>query len=141
MQTITLKTSGSGKIQINSIIPDTSSGWSGEYSADCPVTLTALPDKGAQFTGWSGDVSGSEKTVTVTLREAMTITANFGEKVTVRGDVNADGEFNVADVVTLQNWMLGRKNTVISDEDAADLSENGRLDIFDLIIMKRELFN
>ena len=141
MQTITLKTSGSGKIQINSIIPDTSSGWSGEYSADCPVTLTALPDKGAQFTGWSGDVSGSEKTVTVTLREAMTITANFGEKVTVRGDVNADGEFNVADVVTLQNWLLGRKNTVISDEDAADLSENGRLDIFDLIIMKRELFN
>ncbi|WP_298528251.1 hypothetical protein [uncultured Ruminococcus sp.] len=57
MQKITLKTAGNGKIQINSIIPDTSGGWSGEYSADCPVTLTALPDDGAQFTGWSGDVS------------------------------------------------------------------------------------
>ena len=140
MQTITLKTSGSGKIRINSITPDTSSGWSGEYSEDCPVTLTALPDDGHKFTGWSGSISGSEKTVTVTLSEAMTITANFAEKETFRGDANADGDFNIADVVVLQNWLLGRKNAKLADWQAADLCKDGKLNVFDLCLMKKELF-
>ena len=140
MNTITLKTSGGGKIRINSITPDTSGGWSGEYSEDCPVTLTALPDDDHKFTGWSGSISGSEKTVTVTLSEAMTITANFAEKETVRGDVNADGDFNIADVVLLQNWLLGRKNTKLADWQAADLCADGKLNVFDLCLMKKELF-
>ena len=140
MNTITLKTSGSGKIRINSITPDSSGGWSGDYSADCPVTLTAIPDRGAQFAGWGGDISGSEKTVTVTLREAMTITASFGEKKLIRGDVNADGEFDIADVVLLQNWLLGRNNAELADWESADLSNDRKLNVFDLCLMKRELF-
>ncbi|MBR4627274.1 MAG: CotH kinase family protein [Ruminococcus sp.] len=140
MNTITLKTSGTGKIRINSITPDSSGGWSGDYSADCPVTLTAIPDRGAQFVGWGGDISGSEKTVTVTLREAMTITASFGEKKLIRGDVNADGEFDIADVVLLQNWLLGRNNAELADWEAADLSNDRKLNVFDLCLMKRELF-
>ena len=128
MNTITLKTSGGGKIRINSITPDTSGGWSGEYSEDCPVTLTALPDEGHKFTGWSGSISG------------MTITANFAEKETVRGDVNADGDFNIADVVLLQNWLLGRKNAKLADWQAADLFEDGKLNVFDLCLIKKELF-
>ncbi len=139
MNTITLRTSGNGTIRINSITPDTSSGWSGEYSADCPVTLTAVPDKGAEFTGWSGDLSGNEQTVTVTLREAMNITASFGEKKPVRGDVNGDSLFTSADLVSLQKWLLGTRGEKLADWEAGDLVSDGRLDTFDLCLMRQEL--
>lgn len=56
------------------------------------------------------------------------------------GDVNGDGEFSIADVVLLQKWLLGVKGTHIADWKAADLCANDRLDVFDLIIMKRALF-
>jgi hypothetical protein len=139
MQKITLKTSGSGKIKINSITPDTSNGWSGEYPADCPVTLTAVPDKGASFTGWSGGITGNERTVTVTLGEAMTITASFGEKKAVRGDVNEDGECNAADLVLLQKWLLGKPDSKLTDWEAGDFNSNKKLDAFDLAHMRKEI--
>ena len=139
MQTITLKTTGSGKIQINSITPDCSGSWSGEYIGDCPVTLTAIPDSGAEFTGWSGGITGSDKTVTVTLSEAMTITANFGEKSIVRGDVNDDGVFGSADLVLMQRWLLGAPDAKLADREAGDLDGDGRLDTFDLVAMRKEI--
>ncbi|MBE6851671.1 MAG: hypothetical protein E7504_08125 [Ruminococcus sp.] len=139
MQTITLKTNGGGKIQINSIVPDvSSSAWSGKYLSDCPVTLTALPDKGMEFTGWGGDISGTDKTVTMTLSKAMSVQANFGEKKEIKGDVNADGKLSVADVIMLQKWLLGKGD--ITDGQVGDLDGNKVLNGFDLALMKRELF-
>ncbi len=58
---------------------------------------------------------------------------------TVSGDVNADGVFSVADVVTLQKWLICIPDVTLTDWQAADLCEDGRLDVFDLCIMKREL--
>ncbi len=139
MQTITLKTNGNGKIQINTIIPDTTNGWSGQYYPDSPVTLTAIPDEGAAFTGWGGDLSGNETTVMLTLSEAMSIQANFGEKQTVKGDVNADGSFTVDDVIMLQKWLLNAGT--ITDWQAGDLCSDQKLDAFDLAAMKKELLN
>lgn len=57
----------------------------------------------------------------------------------IKGDVNADGSFNIADVVLLQNWLLARSDAVLADWKAGDLSEDNRLDIFDLVLMKRLL--
>ncbi|MGN0606642.1 MAG: CotH kinase family protein [Oscillospiraceae bacterium] len=141
MQTITLKTKGNGKIQINTIIPDTANGWSGEYSPDCPVTLTAIPDEDASFTGWSGDLSGMDKTVTLTLSEAMSIQANFGEQQSVKGDVNADGKFNIADIAMMQKWLLAVPDTSLADWKAGDLCENDEINVFDLCLMKHLLLN
>ena len=140
MQSITLKTSGNGRIRINSIVPDTSEGWSGEYPADCPVTLTALPDNGAQFTGWGGSITSNEQTITVTLSEAMTINAAFSEKKMIRGDINSDGELNVSDLVIMQKWLLGKPVTGLNEWTAADFNSNSKLDVFDLCLMRRELF-
>lgn len=58
---------------------------------------------------------------------------------TVRGDVNADGKFNVSDVVALQKWLLAVPDTKLADWKAGDLSSDDRLDGFDLCLMKREL--
>lgn len=59
----------------------------------------------------------------------------------IRGDVNADGEFTVADVVALQKWLLAVPNVKLANWKAGDLCEDGRLDVFDLCLMKRELLS
>ena len=60
------------------------------------------------------------------------------ENSNVKGDCNSDGQFTIADVVTLQNWLLGR-NVKIKDWRAADLCKDDRLDVFDLCLMRRLL--
>lgn len=55
----------------------------------------------------------------------------------ISGDVNADGAFTVLDVVMLQKWLLCVGE--ITDWQAGDLCTDGRLDGFDLCMMKREL--
>ena len=61
------------------------------------------------------------------------------KSVSVVGDANADGEFNVADLVTLQNWLLAKPDSKLADWKAGDLCEDDRLDVFDLVLMRRKL--
>ncbi len=55
----------------------------------------------------------------------------------VRGDVNADGVFNIADVVAMQKWLLCTGE--LSCWQTGDLFEDGVINILDLCMMKREL--
>ena len=64
-----------------------------------------------------------------------------GTSENVRGDVNADGNFSVADVVMLQKWLICAPNVTLTDWKAADMCEDNRIDVFDLCIMKRELIS
>ncbi len=57
------------------------------------------------------------------------------------GDVNADGKFTVDDVVLLQKWLSAVPNITLPDWKAADLCNDGRLDVFDLCVMKRLVLN
>ena len=63
------------------------------------------------------------------------------EKKTVRGDINADGEFNISDAVLLQKWLLAVPDTNITDWKAGNLAADDVLDVFDLCAMKKELLN
>lgn len=58
-----------------------------------------------------------------------------------KGDVNADGDFTVADVVLLQKWLLAVPDTHLACWQAADMCKDGKLDVFDLCLMKRKLIN
>ncbi|WP_174819951.1 InlB B-repeat-containing protein, partial [Paenibacillus koleovorans] len=49
----------------------------GTYSSGTVVTLTATPNAGYTFTGWSGDLSGSANPATITMNGNKTVTANF----------------------------------------------------------------
>lgn len=49
----------------------------GTYDAGSTPTLTATPAAGYIFTGWSGDASGTDASVTVTMNSNKTIIANF----------------------------------------------------------------
>lgn len=54
----------------------------------------------------------------------------------VAGDVNGDGDLNVADVVMLQRWVIGASDD-ITDWRLGDVVEDERLDTFDLCVLKR----
>lgn len=64
---------------------------------------------------------------------------NYLDNSRIMGDVNCDGEFNIADVVIFQKWMLAVPDTELADWKAGDLCEDDRLDVFDLCLMKRAI--
>lgn len=57
--------------------------------------------------------------------------------LTEPGDVNADGEFSVADAVMLQKWLLGSGELI--NWRAGDLCEDGKITIYDFVRMKQLL--
>lgn len=96
---------------------------------------------GYTFLGWFTAADGGTEvtsSTTVTTNTDHTLYAHW-EKNKVDGDVNADGTFNVADVVMLQKWLICTPNVTLTDWQAADLYEDGIINVFDLCIMKREL--
>jgi len=67
--TLTTNVSGSGSVARN---PNASS-----YVAGTVVTLTATPAANFQFSGWSGDLTGSANPATITMSANRTVTATF----------------------------------------------------------------
>ena len=84
---------------------------------------------GISISAYGGDLTASD----------IKLLVNSGSKESVRGDVNADGELNVSDLVLLQKWLLAVPNTQLADWKAADLCNDDRLDVFDLCLMRKEL--
>ena len=60
--------------------------------------------------------------------------------VSIKGDINADGSFNIADVVLFQKWLLAKPDAVLADWKSGDLCDDNKLDVFDLVLMKQLLF-
>ncbi len=58
----------------------------------------------------------------------------------LKGDVNGDGIFSVADLVSFSQYILG-SGELPKDPDAGNLYAGERLDVFDLILMRKELVN
>ena len=55
------------------------------------------------------------------------------------GDINNNGQVDVADVVLLQKWLLAVPDTYLPNWKAGDLYNDDRLDVFDLCLLKRLL--
>jgi len=80
MHTLTVSKSGAGLGVVTSdpLRLDCGTECSGEFGAGTVVTLTATAGIDSNFTGWSGDCSGSANTCEVTMSAAKNVTANFG---------------------------------------------------------------
>lgn len=61
--------------------------------------------------------------------------------ISVKGDINSDGVFSIADVVTLQKWLICVQDIVLTNWQSGDLYEDNNLNVFDLCLMKQELIN
>lgn len=116
-----------------------------------PAWMSGWTDSGLVVTH-SKDVSFNMYSIELAKGESVTVGQNGGSSGCVFytimatpavtsskliGDVNADGKFTVADVVMMQKWLLHAGS--LTDWTAGDLREDGRIDAFDLCIMKREL--
>ncbi|NIM17177.1 MAG: hypothetical protein GTO45_27675, partial [Candidatus Aminicenantes bacterium] len=51
----------------------------GTYCEGTVVTLTAVPDTGWEFDGWSGDLSGTQNPTTITMGSNKNVTATFSQ--------------------------------------------------------------
>ncbi|MCB2380560.1 InlB B-repeat-containing protein, partial [Hymenobacter sp. BT635] len=67
--TLTVNTNSNGSVSRS---PNATS-----YASGTVVTLTATPEAGFQFSGWSGDATGSTNPLAVTMSANKTITATF----------------------------------------------------------------
>ncbi len=67
--TLTVNTIGSGTV--------TSDPSGGTFEAGTEVILTAAPDDGFVFSGWSGDLNGSTNPATITMNTNKSVTATF----------------------------------------------------------------
>ena len=78
--------------------------------------------------------------ITIYWNSPLTYLLTFAETNShIVGDVNADGAFNIADVVTMQKWLLAVPEAMLADWKAGDLCEDNKINVFDLCLMKREL--
>ena len=66
----------------------------GTYNQNSEVTITATPQPGYTFTGWSGNATGSSNPLTISMNGDKTITANF-TRITFGLDVGIIGEGTV----------------------------------------------
>ena len=65
--------------------------------------------------------------------------SNMTERV--KGDVNADGTFDLADVVSMQRWLLTESDGTLVDWETGDLYQDGILNVLDLCRMKQQLLS
>lgn len=92
--------------------------------------LLAVP--GTEFANWEAG-----ETVTLGANGQATGCMNYiilaSDNVTseVRGDLNMDGKFDIADVALLQKWLLAVPDTELANWKAGDLCEDGVLNYTD----------
>ncbi|MGN1086634.1 MAG: dockerin type I repeat-containing protein, partial [Porcipelethomonas sp.] len=76
-------------------------------------------------------------TTTVTTTSVPVTTTETPVVTDISGDVNADGKFNISDIVMLQKWLLGIGD--LTDWKAADLYKDDIINVYDLSLMRRML--
>lgn len=89
-------------------------------------------DSDGEFTTNENTIYGNAAMILLT---AAVLSQNEPDRVA--SDVNADGIFDLSDVVMLQKWLLGAGE--LTDWSAGDLCQDDRLNGFDLCAMKRML--
>ena len=62
---------------VNSTVGGTTNSSGGEYEDGTSVSITATPNSGYYFTGWTGSTTSNELTLDITITEDISLVANF----------------------------------------------------------------
>jgi hypothetical protein len=87
---LTVVRAGPGSVTSNPSGIDCGTDCSESYNPGTIVTLTAQPDAGAFFTGWSGACSGTDLQCSFTLNVDTTVTATFVQPSVDEGSVGTE---------------------------------------------------
>lgn len=113
--------------------------------ASCPIKSITILNPECKIYNSINTLNGIIKSYTGSTAEAYA--NNFGYEFVALdevpaepkyGDVNNDGTISIADAVALQNFLLGRTQT-LSNWKNADLCKDDHLDAFDMVLMRRLL--
>lgn len=117
-QTLTLTKTGSGGGTVTSSASgiDCGSDCTEAYATDTQVTLTATPDSGSVFAGWSGACSGTGS-CSLTMSSAQSVTATFN---TSGGDTSC-----ASGAVTLPSPGYSSGTTSVSSQTSIASSTSG----------------
>ena len=63
------------------------------------------------------------------------------ETKTIKGDINSDGQFNIADAVKFNNYLISNESLTNEQIKIADLNEDGVADVFDLVLFRQMVIN
>jgi len=109
------------------------------YDAGTEVTITAIPENGYRFSEWSGDASGTDNPIKITMDSDKSVKANFRRQYTLTIASGQGGTtdlfWNYADLKSLDPWGDGDSDArdavaVYVKEQTDDL--HFRLDLLDL---------
>jgi uncharacterized repeat protein (TIGR02543 family) len=108
------------------------------------VQLTATPDEGWNFTGWSGDLTGSANPASITMDDNKAVTASFSmvtytvtfnvsdsEGAVQGASVTFNGETKTTDIqgkVTFVGVVFGEKPYTVSKDGYGDVSGSVSVD-------------
>ena len=105
---LTISTRGRGTLSRN---PEEES-----YEKESQVIITATPSDGWVFESWSGDASGNQNPLTVTMNASKEITANF-TSADGKQDLILNGNFSSgANSWTFNNWNGSGTGSVVDGE-------------------------
>jgi uncharacterized repeat protein (TIGR02543 family) len=104
-----------------------STGW---YRSGQVLAISAAPNPGFQFTGWSGDISSRANPSSLTMNGPKSVTANFTSAVTQQGytvTTNPSGLQIVVDGSTYTaprtfTWTVGSSHTISAPSPQAGAS-------------------
>ena len=86
------------------------------------------------------NITGSEGSGEANVIMNKIVTGANNPRITsLKGDVNGNGAFGIADAVLLHKWLLAEPGTELNNWEAADFNRDGRLDARDLTLLIRTL--
>jgi hypothetical protein len=113
--TVSLLDGPNRTLTINSTAGGSTTG-AGSYDLGDTASLTATPDTGYLFSGWSGDLSSTDSNVSITLSANKEVNASFVQDT---ADTDGDGLSNYAELVTHST----NPNDSDSDDDTLNDSD------------------
>lgn len=81
-------------------------------------------------------VKGKDPTVKFDNKNTLSTNRLQLVEVTPNGDVNADGRFDISDILLFKKWLLSFPDITLPDWKAADLNEDNKLNVVDFSMMK-----
>lgn len=75
------------------------------------------------------------------LKNSLMSVVEDSEQENIKGDINGDGLFNIADVVKLNNYLISEDTLTSEQFKYADINEDGSVDVFDLIMFRQMVIN
>ncbi|HOO07168.1 MAG TPA: dockerin type I repeat-containing protein [Ruminococcus sp.] len=127
---------------------DADSGYQISVDSEAPATIAVSQENAAYNSVNNGAVYTAQPgntTIDITPDTPAAETPVTGgngkaiepDKVWNLGDVNGDRSANIADAVLLQKWLLNKPDSDLTEWTAADIYEDGKLNLYDLTLLKQ----